>query len=367
MRQRRYDFDVLRVWAMFAVIYQHVASDPVRILDHSPLWELSNALVCFATPAVPLFFMISGALLLRDERTADLDRLFRHRLPRIFVPLAVYSVATLLYTFFRGQPGEWADMVRGLFHNPVTMAYWYLYALIPMYLISPFLRLMTERMTDRHWNYLIALWVLLTIGLNTLRSFLVYDVQLILTEHWTLNLNFIGGYLGYFLLGAWLDRLKDPPSRKVLLAVAALVLAVMVLGTRFDTYARWEYSDRFTNYLAGFTMALSVCLFLLAKSLFSGWAPKGKLLPLLAGNSFPVYLLHSLAIGVGKSLWQARFGVPSPQTVPLHLVFFLAVSAICILIAVILSSIPGVCYLFTGQRYEDACKSSNFQALFNSR
>ena len=50
------------------------------------------------------------------------------------------------------------------------------------------------------------------------------------------NLNFVGGYLGYFPLGAWLAR-KRPPSRPVLWAAAAVSYAVIAVGILINIFA----------------------------------------------------------------------------------------------------------------------------------
>ena len=48
---------------------------------------------------------------------------------------------------------------------------------------------MVDGLDGDHWNYMMALWVLLTLGLYTVRSFVPAEYELVFTEHWTLNLN----------------------------------------------------------------------------------------------------------------------------------------------------------------------------------
>lgn len=367
MKKRRCDYDVLRVCSMLGVIYLHVAVGALRDLDNQVLWNFSNFFACLFTPAVPLFFMMSGALLLREEKTADLGFLFRKRLPKVLLPMLVFTAIIFLYSTLRGNGADVLRRLSHLLNTPAVMPYWFLYALIPIYLISPMLKKMTDGLTDAHWNYMMALWVLLTLGLFTVRIFVPAEYELVFTEHWTLNLNMVGGYLGYFLLGAYLDRWEKLPSSKVLAAVVAAMLALSVLGTRWDTYTLMYYSDRFTNYLTLFTMVLSSAIFLLAKSCLGRREEKGRLLPLLSGVSFPVYLIHPLAIGAGEKLWALAFGTAELGTIPQQLAFYGAVTLVCILSAMVLSSIPGVCYLFTGQSYASACKSCNFAALFGGK
>lgn len=365
--KRRYDYDVLRVLSMLGVVYLHTAAGALRSLDYVSLWNFSNVLVAFATPAVPLFFMMSGSLLFSEEKTADLSQLFRRRIPKVLVPLLCWSALTLLYSVVRGNAAGALEKALCLLNTPVSVPYWFLYALIPMYLLSPLLKKMTDNLSQSHWTYMMGLWVILTLGLYTVRSFVPAAWELTFTEHWTLNLNMVGGYLGYFLLGAYLERIERIPPKKVLIGVIAVMIAVSVLGTRWDTYAHMMYSDRFTNYLTLFTMILSSAMFLLAKSCLRGKEEKGKLLPMLAGVSFSVYLLHPLAIGAGEKLWTHFLGTLGPGNIGQQIFFYVAVTFFCILASVVLSSIPGICYAFTGQTFSAACKSSNLFALFSRK
>lgn len=365
--KRRYDYDVLRVLSMLGVIYLHTAAGALRSLEYVALWNFSNLIVAFATPAVPLFFMMSGSLLLSEEKTADLSHLFRRRIPKVLVPLLCWSALIMLYSVVRNNSEGALNMLSRLLNTPVSVPYWFLYALIPMYLLAPLLKKMTDGLEQTHWHYMMALWVILTLGLYTVRSFVPDSLELVFTEHWTLNINMVGGYLGYFLLGAYLERLERPPPKRVLVGIIAVMIAVSVLGTRWDTYAHWMYSDRFTNYLTLFTMLLSSAIFLLAKSCLRGKEEKGKLLPCLAGISFCVYLLHPLAIGVGEKLWTYLLGTLGPGTILQQLFFYAAVTLFCIAGSVILSSVKPLCWPFTGQTWAAACKSSNLLALFRRK
>ena len=266
MKSRRYDYDVLRVLSMLGVVYLHTAAGSLRSFSYHSLWNFSNLITVMVTPAVPLFFMMSGALLLSEEKTGDLGQLFRRRIPKVLVPLLCWSAVSLGYNFLRGDPQAALTSLSRLLNTPVLVPYWFLYALIPMYLISPLLKAMTDHLTDRQWDYMMALWAILTLGLYTVRSFVPDTWELVFTEHWTLNLNMIGGYLGYFLLGAYLERWEKLPSKKALAGAVIFLVAFAAVGTWWDTYDKMMYSDRFTNYLTLFTMALSVSIFLLAKS-----------------------------------------------------------------------------------------------------
>ena len=78
-------FDWLRIIAALSVIFMHTAAGPLRAGINTG-WHLLNVCTSLAFTAVPLFFMMSGYLLMTSRKTADISVLLRHRLPRLVVP-----------------------------------------------------------------------------------------------------------------------------------------------------------------------------------------------------------------------------------------------------------------------------------------
>lgn len=134
-------FDGLRIFAALCVIFMHTAAGPLRAGVNTD-WHLLNVCTSLAFTAVPLFFMMSGYLLMTSRKTADISVLLRHRLPRLVVPLAGWTVVAVLWQMFLAHtltPGTiWAQLVTAL-HGPVMVHFWYLYTLIALYALSPIL------------------------------------------------------------------------------------------------------------------------------------------------------------------------------------------------------------------------------------
>ncbi len=83
--------EVVRAVAIAGVVFLHSASPGLYLVDSLPRadWRFAIVVDGLTRPAVPLFFMASGALLLRREFSfADLGR----RLPRLVVPLLAWSI-----------------------------------------------------------------------------------------------------------------------------------------------------------------------------------------------------------------------------------------------------------------------------------
>lgn len=89
-------FDGLRIFAALCVIFMHTAAGPLRAGVNTD-WHLLNVCTSLAFTAVPLFFMMSGYLLMTSRKTADISVLLRHRLPRLVVPLAGWTVVAVLW------------------------------------------------------------------------------------------------------------------------------------------------------------------------------------------------------------------------------------------------------------------------------
>src|SRR5437773_8796972 len=84
--------DLIRVCALLAVIVLHVAAVPVTHFRELPLhdWWWANAYDSLARPCIPLFVMLSGALLLtpRDWHACTFAR---RRAGKVVIPFVAWS------------------------------------------------------------------------------------------------------------------------------------------------------------------------------------------------------------------------------------------------------------------------------------
>lgn len=95
-------FDIMRIVGMFFVIYMHVASLPLSG-EINGEWLVLSAVTSLAYIAVPLFFMMSGYLILTSEKTKDISVLIRHRLPHLIIPLMFWTIIIALWITFKNR------------------------------------------------------------------------------------------------------------------------------------------------------------------------------------------------------------------------------------------------------------------------
>lgn len=310
-------FDWLRIIAALSVIFMHTAAGPLRAGINTG-WHLLNVCTSLAFTAVPLFFMMSGYLLMTSRKTADISVLLRHRLPRLVVPLAGWTVVAVLWQMFLAHtltPGAIRAQLVAALNGPAMVHFWYLYTLIALYVLSP----------------------ILYGGIRTLGK---------------------SGRVYLFVLAAAVS------VHTVLLTVlpdgAAGTLAVISVGTWLLTVRTGEFNQNFQNQSSGFEIVLAACIFLLCKQTCNrpprAWvrAALGSVVSL----SMAIYLMHNIFLSMLYSV-----GV-SPRSFGGTVGVTLLVFAACFAVTKTVATVKPLCYLATGKTYAEACRSCNWVYTF---
>jgi len=152
--QKKIHLDILRVLAIFGVLFTH--SDKFGIYhfletDHPINFWFGLGCATLTQFCVPMFFMISGALLLkRDE---SLSYVYKYRVLRIFLVIAILAIITLLENHF-SYPEEcnmFLWWVQIMFEGVLPPQYWFLYEYLCFLLILPFLQRMAKAIPEKSW------------------------------------------------------------------------------------------------------------------------------------------------------------------------------------------------------------------------
>ena len=304
---RRTELDICRLLGCLAVLVIHAGSE---VYHELPLESAGFAAFNFVSTAVrggvPLFFMLSGALLLSRE---EMD--LRHMLVRHALYLTgIYYLWSLIYALLRLATGGlsggrpfFTAIVRGHYHL------WFLPAMVLCYLFMPVVHgaIHGKKLDGR---YPVALFLFLGIFLANCN--LTPDPAPIL---YRFTLNFSLDYLPYLGYAVWGWRLAEKSWPKKTLWLAPLIfLAVTLLAARGN---RWYSATRETadgwlfSYfsLPSFIQATSVFCFCLALRGRSFRYPE--LWRMLSDAALGVYLIHPLMLNVFE-----RFGFAVTRSAP---------------------------------------------------
>ena len=135
MKEKRLEIELIRIIGIVLVIYQHTG------VYGFFSWSVvnQNELSCFgllflsiaSKIGAPLFFMVSGCLLIPKEET--LSRLFFHRILRMILVLLIFSgiqYGWLLYTNKNDYIFIFTYFIKRIYSDKFAITYWYIYMYI---------------------------------------------------------------------------------------------------------------------------------------------------------------------------------------------------------------------------------------------
>lgn len=348
--------DVVRFIAMFTVVACH-CTDPFNFypgtapdIAQIKLWgALYGALL---RPCVPLFVMITGALLLPVRGEASV--FYKKRILRVLWPFLIWSVIYNLFPWLTGVLGLGPAVLLDFFpysgeevarqslavsldyiaqiplnFSIVDVHMWYIYLLIGLYLYLPVFSAWVEKASEKA-----KLWFLVAFAVTTL---LPYYNQFVAQYLWgTCSWNAFGmlyyfaGFNGYLLLGHYLRNL-DWSMKKTLaigLPMFAAGYVVTFFGFRYITTLP-EYTDEmlelFFTYCSLNVVVMTIPVFMLAKKANFRSERMRKALANLTLCGFGIYMIHYFFTGPSVVLMRV-LGIPVPLQIPLASVVAFGVS-----------------------------------------
>ncbi|MCP4452991.1 MAG: acyltransferase family protein, partial [Planctomycetes bacterium] len=225
------NIDHLRVAACMAVVLIHVTLGSLEtVTPFSAMWWIGHWICLVSQWAVPVFVMISGALLLNpDHGAADSPSMFyRKRVRRIGWPLLVW---TALYLVIR----------KTCDHEPVTAGYilnhllqadppyhtYFLFVIAGLYLVTPLLRVLVQNMSCSQRQGLILVIFGLASGYALANAWFWKNERFLFS--------FFVPYLGYYLAGYELTRMPEKAftRRRWAWAVGLSILNLVLIAPAY--------------------------------------------------------------------------------------------------------------------------------------
>lgn len=307
MSGRNTYMDILNIVACFAVVVLHCTTS-VFLNTGDYRWCFDVILQASFLFAVPIFFMISGANLIGYRKRYSTKEFFRRRFSKVLITLVGYSALYYLLGCFApgtfGLPARRISLfgfVEGLFTNSICDVYWFMYAILILYAITPLLSRAAD--DERLFTYITGLSVISTVIIPFLNRFAPNHELFSLMQ-----VPHLSGWIMYYLLGYYFVHINRKHFQSALLLMVSVVSvgisAYMTIRTNTShTVLSGAFSDFDSFYLSasgGLTALFSSCLFLLFKqgeTKFAQMGGRGKaILKRLSSLSFGVYAIHMLII-----------------------------------------------------------------------
>lgn len=276
----------LRIFATVCIVWLHTCS---TLTDNNDLFSLTDTQYFFLGTGyhimcwtVPIFFMMTGALLLNKKITYQqcFDKYVRRIINALFlfgIPFAALkiimqsksiSINTVLYS------------LRAILENDSFSHLWYLYVLIGIYLVLPILQLVVSEIKDEQFVHLLKVLMIGDFIFPLINS--LTGLRIAFTIPFTYPLFYV--LAGYYIN----TRQTNGKKRSKVICIALIIIAVVVIN-----YLKL-YPKKWASYSSPLTAILAICIFSLFKQIrFRSYNVKVWKIDRLC---FGVYLIHPLFI-----------------------------------------------------------------------
>ncbi|WP_459537868.1 acyltransferase [Methanobrevibacter sp.] len=211
-KERIFYFDAIRAFAILFVLLIHVSKWFVpKEVPHSLYWVFSSSLASLGNMGVPLFLMISGALLL--NRKYDLKSFFKKRFTRIFIPFIFWII---IIAIFKIRYLNYDPTLDGITQIVFFKGFvWFVWTIIGLYMFAPIINSFIREHSFKGVEYFLAIW-LITMIMETIGIYPVKNIEL----------RYFSGFLGYFVLGWYLSNKQFKLSDKSMMLIGAITFLV---------------------------------------------------------------------------------------------------------------------------------------------
>lgn len=277
--------DVMRVVAIYFVIAVHTSSLPTNLLDiKNSFFFLTSFTV--VKVCVPLFIMLSGALLLGKQE--PISSFLSKRVVKVLIPWLLWTLIYMMwnYTVHSYHPANLSQW-KYFFELTFFSQLWFLPLIFSLYLVTPILRLFIPSMSKNQKLYLMVLWFLFVIIIPFFHTGTTFPRA---EESGLVPVTFY--YSGYYVLGYFLSTMKLPKNilrRSTGLLLIGIAITFIELGLAKGPYL--------FDYFAPGIAVTSIGVFLMIISVCKKYAKNNSLTRLVSSigsASLGIYILHGL-------------------------------------------------------------------------
>jgi len=324
---RNFSISALRVVSAFAVVMIHTAADV--IINTTPFtanWWVATFLSSTSRFAVPVFVMISGALLLKPASDDNSICFYKKRFLRIIVPFLAWIVIYMIWVFSFPSVKDisFKHISWRLVTGNVYYHLWFLFLLPGLYAFTPFLRSYIRHSETQERDRLIAAIFVFACAHSMVNNFFF--------ENETSFLSMFVPYIGYYLCGYQLS-VRDCFCLSVKQSLIALIAVVMMMALGTGLLVRTVDVDRGQWLFDGvsiLTIPLSILVFrlLYRKGQFKFQEHRiAVMIEKIAAASLGIYLVHPLIMSIlDKTVGRSFIASYSLITIPVSAMFVFTVS-----------------------------------------
>jgi surface polysaccharide O-acyltransferase-like enzyme len=311
----------LRVFATIFVVFIHTAGGALIKFGKIPMetWWTANLINGFSRFTVPVFVMISGALLLGRE--IELTSFLQKRFLRVWAPFTIWVVIYVAYhNIFEKNPIPFSRAILEYFTggNGQYGHLWFVYMILGLYLFTPIINYFVLKASEAEIIYLLIMCFLSTTIFQIFKVFFKINMSL--------DIGNFGSYLGYFVAGFYLKNKSFNFNKYWFLVAFSAAYAFTLFGTYWLSSQNGKYIRHFYDYFSPNTVVMTFAIFMFFKDVLNrDFAPKA--MAILDKSSFGIYLCHLLIINILSRKYQINWAWHPP------IIGILVQTSLCLIIS----------------------------------
>lgn len=349
-KRTKLHIEFIRIIAIFFVLFNHTNEAGYTLYfaaDNPALKPLYMTLSNLCVIAVPLFFMISGALLLgKEESYADI---YVKRVLRIIIALLLSTLAYRAYYHFAWD-APW-NLVPTFAALPFTWGYfsqWYLYSYLAFLVMLPLLRRMVKSMHSKDYIYVFITQLVIG-GMLPMLAFKASAGQFSILSYFNPTI-VVTESIVYALMGYYLEKVVKRSTYENILNILICIVASAVALFITSTFVKYKFSVLATldgNWLSDTQKMLAivptVSVYFIAKYIFDGHEFRDgtkRVIASLGSCVFGVFLIEGILRESTFPIYQIL--QPRVGVFAACLIWILVALAIGILVMEVAKRIPGL-------------------------
>ncbi|MDD4187287.1 MAG: acyltransferase family protein [Bacilli bacterium] len=299
--------DILKSIAILFVIIIHTTSNYMMQVYGTGSFKIFLALNTVISIAVPLFFMLSGASLIRNN--SDIDKKNTKRIVKRVYQLFFWTFIYLTFEkyYFGSEINIFNNLIKSIFKYQVSHL-WFMYPLLALYILTPIVSKLYYSLNEKKINYLLIFTFIIPLFI---KCFIQYF------DFVSIPIFSVGfSEFGYFILGKYIydkkDYLLQRTQKKFWTILTIISISFVIIYAKIDHYY-FGFSDKPYFDYSRFPVALYCIsfytLFMLLEDKFNKISKKIlKVVTNLGSNTGGIYYIHMLYIYILSNLYVLGIG-----------------------------------------------------------
>ena len=343
MKQKKISLEILRIIAMCMVIFNHTGENGFELFRTAHgtwLWYVAILLDVISKAGVPVFFMISGVLLLGKEES--IKDIFIKRILRYAIIIVLFSFVYYIRLYIQHPEYGFSIkyFVKYIYSTPFIIPYWFLYRYMSFLLLLPVLRAIALSLKEDGYLLLIGLTVF--IWFSPVWEKLIGLDPIAITNG--LNVDFmLYPVIGYGIANVISERFFNTLSRIAVFVIFIINWICSVLMNTVEYKSLGEYSgeniDRFCGIPAVVIFYFIIYLFEKKKRNIS--MKVSAVVTYIGSATLCVYLFEDM---LRSDIFLKMFGLVSGNAAKLLMCipYMACIVASGVVISTVLRRIPGI-------------------------